>query len=108
MVYNKDNEIYYSSVSIWDIELKNISRPDAINVSGKEVMTFCEKSNFVNLPFKDSHAIELRNLRRDDNAPRHKDPFDRMLICQVISERMFLFTHDKLSVDYQCGNVVCV
>lgn len=42
----------------------------------------------------------LPDLKRSDNAPRHKDPFDKMLICQAVSEDMLFLTHDSLIADY--------
>ena len=88
--------------------MKNIVHPNDINLDGKKIIKFCKKAKFKNLPFKNNHALALKNLSRDESAPKHKDPFDRMLICQAISEDMFFVTHDKLLQYYQCGNIFLV
>ena len=36
----------------------------------------------------------LDSLKRPDNAPKHNDPFDRLLICQSKTEGMRFLTHD--------------
>ena len=42
----------------------------------------------------------LDSLKRPDNAPKHNDPFDRLLICQSKTEGMRFLTHDSLLSDY--------
>jgi PIN domain nuclease of toxin-antitoxin system len=42
----------------------------------------------------------LDSLKHPDNAPKHNDPFDRLLICQSKTEGMRFLTHDSLLSDY--------
>ena len=50
---------------------------------------------------KEEHVFAMKKLRRKENAPPHKDPFDRMLICQAIVEDMTFVTHDSLILYYE-------
>ena len=50
--------------------------------------------------YSEEHIFCLRNLKRPESAPSHKDPFDRILICQAMTDNMLLITHDHLIPDY--------
>jgi len=41
------------------------------------------------LPVTSAHAVKLRDL-----PSLHRDPFDRMLVAQAMSEPLHLLTHD--------------
>jgi PIN domain nuclease of toxin-antitoxin system len=53
------------------------------------------KSGFVELPITASHAAMIAKL-----PDIHRDPFDRMLIAQAISEPLILLTADATLQDY--------
>ena len=46
------------------------------------------------------HTLTVSTLSRSEDAPAHKDPFDRMLIAQAKAEGMLLVTHDVKLKDY--------
>ncbi len=104
---NPDNDIFYSSVSIWESQIKHVLHPDFYTISGKILNSLSIQSGLSCILLRPEHAVVLEMLHYDsDNAPRfHKDPFDRMLICQAKSEGMFLLTHDLLLKYY---NEPCV
>lgn len=37
LIENDENEIYYSIVSLWEIELKRLAHPDAMPVCAEEI-----------------------------------------------------------------------
>ena len=47
MILNKDNAIYYSSVSIWEVSIKHASHPDNVEFTGKELSQFCKEAGFL-------------------------------------------------------------
>lgn len=49
---------------------------------------------------REKHIYALAGLKRNKDAPSHKDPFDRMLICQASTENMMFITHDSLLPGY--------
>ena len=105
IIENPENDIYYSIVSLWEVELKKIAHPDLMPLCAKELAEYCEQCGFNKLPIKDKHIYILSDLKRGETEPTHKDPFDRMLICQASSENMMLITHDSLLSGY---NEPCV
>ena len=98
---NKENEIYYSTISIWEVAIKRLTHPDKITaLTPKELVNFCYESKIYELPLRLEHVYALETLTRPDNAPPHKDPFDRILISQAKSENMTFLTHDNTLSSY--------
>ena len=105
LIENADNEIFYSIISLWEVELKRIAHPDVMPVSAQQVADYCQQSGFQSLMLKEKHIYTLTGLKREETAPPHKDPFDRILICQASTENMMFVTHDSLMLGY---NEPCV
>ena len=100
LIENEMNEIYYSIVSLWEVELKRLAHPEAMPVCAKELAEYCEQSGFQRILVMEKHIYALAGLKREENALPHKDPFDRMLICQAATENMLFVTHDSLIPGY--------
>ena len=60
-----------------------------------QAATLFDDAGFEFLDFKLAHALALRSL-----PLKHRDPFDRMLICQALQEPMRLITHDAIVASY--------
>lgn len=96
LIENEENEIYYSIVSPWELEIKHLLHPDILTISAKEFVEYCEQSGFQEMSIRTKHIFAMAGLKREKGAPPHKDPFDRMLICQAVTENMLFVTHDSL------------
>jgi PIN domain nuclease of toxin-antitoxin system len=95
------NEVYYSAVSLWEIGIKlSLRRPD-FRVDLTMLRSSLSEMGFVELPLTGAHAERLPTL-----PPVHKDPFDRMLVAQCLTEPLLLVTNDDVLEDY--GEVVRV
>ncbi|MBR5509879.1 MAG: type II toxin-antitoxin system VapC family toxin [Lachnospiraceae bacterium] len=100
LIEDDRNEIYYSIVSLWEVQIKHLAHPDAMPVSAETLKEYCEQSGFQKILVRDRHIFALADLKRKKDAPPHKDPFDRMLICQASVENMIFITHDSLIPGY--------
>lgn len=100
LIENTENEIFYSVVSLFEIELKRLSHPKSFSFHTKDIVRYCADSGFTELDIKNHHIFALENLEREESAPPHKDPFDRLLICQASTENMLFLTHDRLLPSY--------
>lgn len=79
--------VFVSAASIWEIAIKSgIGKLDA-DVS--ELVARMEEAGFRELPVTAAHAEAVRNL-----PDIHRDPFDRMLVAQAITEPLRLLTDD--------------
>ena len=85
--------IYISSVSMWEAAVKiQLGKLDAdIN----DLIESIEKEGFVEFPLTVKQVTQVANL------PNHyRDPFDRMLIAQAISEPLRFLTADTALKQY--------
>lgn len=103
IMLNPENEIYYSIASMWEVQIKHSL--DKIPISGIDFMHYCEQAGYHKLPIDDLHIVELAKLKRNEDAPVHNDPFDRILISQAKSEGFYFVTHDS---NFQGYNESCV
>lgn len=109
LLTDKTNTIYYSPVSIWESEIKFAICPNDFVFSGKRMDLLCRAADMIFLPLQPEHIFLLSTLHYSVSAPKiHKDPFDRMLICQAKSERMKLITHDSLIPYYEEDCIIAV
>jgi PIN domain nuclease of toxin-antitoxin system len=96
ILLDPDNVIYYSTVSVWEIAIKHASHPDNVEFTGKEMAAFCREAGFQHLEIRERHVFALETLTRPENAPRHNDPFDRMLVAQAKADHLVFLTHNSL------------
>ena len=101
IIDHPDHVVYYSVISAWETDIKHMVHPDAITISGTELISYCEEAGFLSLPVASRHVKMLQTLRREEDAPVHRDPFDRMMICQAKADGMLLLTHDRLLPYYR-------
>lgn len=104
MIQQKENDIYFSMISLWEIQIKHLLHPEQTD-DAETVLKYCQEAGFKRIPFDENSIYKLSNLKRPDSAPRHKDPFDRILICQALAENMIFLTHDSLLTYYNVPNV---
>ena len=100
---NPNNDIYYSIASMWETQIKYDRKK--LPISGIEFMHYCEESGYHKLPVDDLHVKELAGLERDESAPPHNDPFDRIMLSQAKAEGFTFLTHDPFFRGY---NEPCV
>lgn len=81
--------VYISSVSIWEAAIKiQLGKLDA-NI--EELVNAIDSEGFTELPLLAKQAALVKAL-----PAIHRDPFDRMLIAQAISEPLRFLTSDKI------------
>ena len=108
MILDEKNAIYYSTVSVWEIAIKHANHPDNVEMTGKEFAEACRDAGYLPLEVRDRHVLSLETITRQEGAPPHHDPFDRMLIAQAKEENMSLVTHDGLLPYYNEKCVIAV
>ena len=90
------NEVYYSIASVWEIAIKHKIKPEQMPIDEEEFVRLCERTGFSQLLVEPEHVFMLKTLNRPENAPKHNDPFDRMLLAQAKYEKLSFITHDSL------------
>ena len=90
--------VYVSAASVWEVAIKNQKSPLAMPVTAPEFSRHCQDAGYLDLPVRKKHAEALYDI---GEAPAwHKDPFDRILMAQALSEGMKLLTMDDKILHY--------
>lgn len=82
-------EVYVSSASIWEATIK--ASIGKLRVDVDQLVAEISKSGFQELPITAAHAAMVARL-----PDIHKDPFDRILIAQAMSEPLRFLTADAV------------
>ena|ERR1051325_3388720 len=95
-IRNEANEVYLSVVSIWEAPVKHQGgRLQLPSPADQYLQDKQRQHRIVGLPLEAGAAAQVLKL-----PPIHRDPFDRMLICQAIHHELVLATVDDQIVDY--------
>ena len=96
MFRSPENEVYLSSVSAWEIAVKHrLGKLPLGDVPVRYVPAERDKHGIASLALSEADTLVL------DKIPLlHHDPFDRMLICQAITNQMIILTPDPLIAQY--------
>ncbi len=108
IIVNPENEIYYSTASVWEITIKHMARPGQMKYSGDYLAEECDKHGYCVLPIENKHVSALATLKRGEDAPAHNDPFDRIMLAQAKAEDMAFVTHDSLIPFYNEDCIIFV
>jgi PIN domain nuclease of toxin-antitoxin system len=100
-ICNPGNEVFLSTVSIWECVVKHqlgklpLPEPPASYLPEQR-----KRHHISSLPLDEVSVVRLANL-----PEIHRDPFDRMLICQAIEHRLTLITVDDFIRSYPIKTV---
>ena len=84
------NAVHLSAVSLWEIIVKyqlgklSLPRPPEQYIPEQR-----QRHRIASLPLDEDSVARLQQL-----PPLHRDPFDRMLICQALARNLTLLTVD--------------
>jgi PIN domain nuclease of toxin-antitoxin system len=90
-----DNEILFSAASIWEVAIKAQILRLEFGVDAETMIEAARETRFGELAISAQHAAAVARL-----PLHHKDPFDRLLIGQAMTEPARLMTADKALAAY--------
>jgi PIN domain nuclease of toxin-antitoxin system len=95
------NEVYLSSVSAWEIIVKYHLGKLSLPISPDKFIPKERKRHIITrLDLSEQDTFHLLKLPNP-----HKDPFDRMLVCQAIEHSLTILTPDPLVTQYPIRSV---
>lgn len=101
LIDNQENTLYLSIASIWEMQIKISIGKLHFDNPLSEIITDQTNINSVQiLPIELEHIWQLKNL-----PLHHKDPFDRMLISQAITEKMSILSIDSVFQNYAVNTI---
>ena len=84
-----------SAASIWEIAVKQSTGRLELDFDLEILDGILAQNGFFSLPVEIRHAALVQRL-----PFHHKDPFDRILVAQALSDPMYLLTSDPLLKPY--------
>ena len=93
---NPDHSVFLSVVSAWEIAVKHeLGRLPLPERPERFIPRMRNAHRIETLPLDESAALQLPKL-----PELHRDPFDRMLVCQAIDGGLTILTPDDLIRQY--------
>jgi PIN domain nuclease of toxin-antitoxin system len=91
-----DNDMYLSAVSVWEIAVKHSLGKLLLPTAPERFIPIQrERHGITSLPLEEQAILYLSKL-----PLLHRDPFDRVLVCQAIQHELTLLTPDPLITQY--------
>lgn len=96
VLQSDENELFLSAASAWEIAVKyaggrlTLPQNPAVWIPSRR-----ELNGITSLPIAEESTLHLMKLQL-----LHKDPFDRILVCQAIAEGLTILTPDPLIRQY--------
>jgi PIN domain nuclease of toxin-antitoxin system len=90
LIKNVNEPCFISIASFWEITIKVQLGKLKLGLSIKELFEFTSRNKIEIIEINSEHLIELLNL-----PFIHRDPFDRLIISQGISEDLILISKDS-------------
>jgi PIN domain nuclease of toxin-antitoxin system len=101
MFQSTNNPVYLSSVSVWEIVVKHqlgkLPLPDEPEYF---ISQQCSQHFIEILSLDDKSVFHLSRLPN-----HHRDPFDKMLVCQAIEHDLTILTSDRLITQYPVSTI---
>jgi PIN domain nuclease of toxin-antitoxin system len=95
LIGNPDNELLFSSASLWEVAVKRGPGREDFKVDARLLRRGLLDNGYNELPIVSDHVVATESL-----PPIHKDPFDRILVAQATVEGVTLLTVDPLVSQY--------
>ena len=93
---NPKNELLFSAASLWEITIKNALGREDFRVEPRLLRRGLLDNGYTELPITSEHAVNVDSL-----PDLHKDPFDRILLAQALTEGITLLTADAQLAKYR-------
>ncbi len=95
-ICDPSNDVFLSVVSIWEASVKHgLGKLPLPADPSSYLPEQRERHRISSLPLDEASMLQISGL-----ANAHRDPFDRMLICQALRHNLLLVTQDKMFVEY--------
>ncbi len=98
IITDPENTIVVSTISFWEVSLKYaLGKLDISGFLPEQLPQACAEMGFYIEPLSPIDSSSYHQL----NASFHKDPFDKMLIWQAISNKYTFISNDQTIQKYQ-------
>lgn len=95
IIENQENSTFISVATIWEIAIKISLKKFKFKHGFKKFLDLVADNGFHIIPISFEHAITVSSLEFI-----HRDPFDRLIIAQAITDEFTIITKDDLIAKY--------
>jgi PIN domain nuclease of toxin-antitoxin system len=95
LLLDRRHELLFSAASLWEIAIKSTLGRDDFQVDPRLLRRGLLDNGYVEMPITSQHAVSIDLL-----PPLHRDPFDRLLLAQALTEGLTLVTADAQLARY--------
>lgn len=96
LLNDSKNELLFSAASLWEIAIKRTLGRTDFRVEPRLLRRGLLDNGYIELVVTSRHAVSIDGL-----PARHRDPFDRLLLAQAITEGITLLTGDVQLARYR-------
>ena len=99
LIDDSENDIYVSTVSLWEIAIKHNSHPELMPYNLKKIYDVIEEyTDFHIMPIDPEYILAFVIIAKQKI---NRDPFDQLLVSVAKTNTMSLVTHDKNILKYK-------
>jgi PIN domain nuclease of toxin-antitoxin system len=95
LIADQRHELHFSAASLWEIAIKQALGRADFHAEPGVLRSGLLENGYIEVAVTGEHAVAVTVL-----PPRHRDPFDRILIAQAVVEGMQLVTADAQIAGY--------
>jgi PIN domain nuclease of toxin-antitoxin system len=95
LLLDPHHELLFSAASLWEVAIKNTLGREDFRVEPRLLRRGLLDNGYAEVPITSQHAVSIDLL-----PPLHKDPFDRLLLAQALTEGLTLVTADAQLARY--------
>ena len=95
LIDDTENELLFSAASLWEVAIKSTLGRADFQLDPKLLRRGLLDNGYIELPITSAHAVAVTSL-----PPIHKDPFDRLILAQAMTEGITLVTSDEAVSKY--------
>jgi len=106
LLQDKSSVLFVSVVSFWELAIKlQKGKLYLEDFQIQNLSFYCQKLGITQIPLTLKEAVDFATFPFAEN---HKDPFDRMLVCQCIAHGYTLVSKDEKMAVYRENGLECV
>ena len=91
LVADSSNDVVFSVVNAWEVAIKaKLGKLELVGDPGDYVRSRLRAQRLRVLPCSLDHVLSVANL-----PDHHRDPFDRLLVAQAITENLAILSSDE-------------
>ncbi|MGM0646557.1 MAG: type II toxin-antitoxin system VapC family toxin [Thermodesulfobacteriota bacterium] len=95
LLQDPENHLLFSAASIWEITIKRGLGRNDFRVEPEILRRGLVENGYSELAITSTHVMAVSHL-----SNIHKDPFDRVLVAQAMTEGVLLLTADAMVAQY--------